>query len=171
MSGYQTVLAATIAALAASIGYWVTQRGQRIDRRAKLYAEALDAVHKYRNLPFLVHWRTRSDPDTRSELNRLTQDRVQNMFYFSGLLRLHCPAVAEAYDALVAKTRSQSGPYRQQAWKVPVADSDTEFDQGHPPYDYDTRSEYDACINAMRADLALLPPLRKDRRARGAIRG
>jgi|tagenome__1003787_1003787.scaffolds.fasta_scaffold17798016_1 hypothetical protein len=95
MSGNQAILGAIIAALVATAGYWTTQRAQRNERRASLYAEALDAVHSYRNLPYVIHWRSSSSPETRFLLTRETQDRIRRMLYYGGLLRLqtvpvHC---------------------------------------------------------------------------------
>jgi hypothetical protein len=163
MSGDQTILAAILAALVATIGYWAARQGQRNDQRASLYAEALDAVDKYMNVPFLVYWRADSTPDTRSRLHDITQERILKMLYYRGLLRLHSPLVAEAYNALVTKTRAESSVYRQRAWKVPVAKDDAEYYQDSPAYDYHNEQEYTLCVEAMRGELSFFSPLSRRR--------
>jgi hypothetical protein len=70
----------------------------------------------------------------------------------------------------VASTRAESGPYRQRAWQVQPVKTDAEVDQVHPGYDHHTQREYAFCIEAMRAELSVLPPLLRRQLRRRATR-
>ncbi|MFF5288350.1 hypothetical protein [Paractinoplanes globisporus] len=61
-----TVIAAAIAALTAVGGYLSTQLWKRRDEKIRLYADALQAVRRYEELPFRIARRADSLPATRT---------------------------------------------------------------------------------------------------------
>lgn len=150
------VIAAVIAILggiiAASVTYWFNQRAARRERRALVFAEALNAVEDYAEMPYRVR-RRRDTPEARYTLTDEVSKIQSRLAFHQALLQIECPDVAAAYSALVRAAKIQAGGQMQDAWRQPVLRTDAEMNLGvrYP------RDEIDAaratCITAMRRSL------------------
>jgi hypothetical protein len=160
------LLTAVVAALVTVLGYVANQYASRRNQRRDLFADALAAVRAaYQDLPCRVRWRAHSDAETRAALGELTYTTLERMFHHRALLELEARTVAMAYTDLVRETRRLGGPFRQGAWQVPPAQSDAEFDQEDPRYQYENQPELGLCLIAMQRELRPYGPL-----LRGATR-
>ena len=142
--------AVLITAVVALFGYWITQRTARRDRLAKSYAEALEAVAAYEELPYRI--RRRAGANYREELSRRTSDVQESLFFHRAWISMESESAGDAYDALVRKAKKRGGIHRRDAWRQPIADDDASmyFDGS---YSHEIENEREACITAMRNDL------------------
>lgn len=113
-----------------------------------MFAAALDAVDEYKNLPYRIRRRTKSDPETRSELGTRISDSQQKIRYFTGLLELEGARVAQAYRDLVLAVWSPCKLHREAAWKAPACEDDLDmaFTDSYSYRDENARSR---CLIAM----------------------
>ena len=144
-----TILAAIIAGLVAVIGYLVNQYANRRDSRVRMYADALQAIVDFEELPFLI-WR-RPTLDGAALVNQTSKiwGRVR---YYESILQLESPAVGAAYVNLANMTRMQGKQFRKAAWDNPARDA--EFAHKPPAsFHYSTTVQRDICLLAMRREL------------------
>ena len=150
------VIAASIAALAALIGYWATYRTRRIDSKAETYAKALAAVTAYKHLPYRIRRRAKDDNETRDKLGQLSSDVHQEITYYRHLLNLDSELVANTYEELIRKVYRKGKEHRDNAWGHTPISSDSEMcDVG--TYDFGEAKQMWDCINAMRQELGRSP--------------
>lgn len=159
-SEFTPVLTAIIAALIALVGYWITQHQKRRERRAEVFASALEAIREYEQTPYLIRRREGPDATTRARLSEGLSVSAARRRYYEAVLCLDSPLVAEAYEVLLRRTRRQVGPYRSDAWKQPVIVKDEDF-PGSAYYPYDSEEEWDMCLAAMRSELSAFAALRR----------
>lgn len=145
------ILAAIVAAAAALIGYWRTNRAKRLDFRAEAYAKALAAIEAYKTLPYRIRRRGRSETGT-AELRRLISDIQQDIAFYRRWLALESIEVGLAFEALANKVMDVGADWRKDAWKHAPATSDDEIDIADG-YEYKDQFEQQACLAAMRRDL------------------
>jgi hypothetical protein len=150
------VVAASIAALAALIGYWATYRTRRIDSKTEIYAKALAAVTAYKQLPYRIRRRAKGDDDTRDKLGQLSSDVHQEITYYRHLLNLDSRLVASAYEDLIRKVYQKGKGYRDAAWEHPPISADNEMSFVES-YNFGEKKEMWDCINAMRQELGRSP--------------
>src|SRR5450432_332879 len=86
VTSWVPVVAASIAAITASVGYIVTNRAKRVETRQEMYARALLAVQLYKHLPYRIRRRTDSKPETRSQLGVLISAAECDLDYYMALL-------------------------------------------------------------------------------------
>lgn len=159
--GAATILAAAIAALVGLSGYLVNQSANRRAQRTNMYAEALQSLRAYQNLPHLIARRSKSDAETREKLWNAVGDAVRSVRFYVGWLYIHSPEVGEAYELLFEKIRILGRSYRSDAWQRPLVTSDSEMSEEIDyPYSSQTRRERELCLSAMRADLGSMKALR-----------
>src|SRR3954447_13951203 len=113
--------------LVALTGHWVTQHANRRERRSKVYAEALEALARYQELPYRILRRENDSGSTRAEMSRAVSDAQASLEYYRTLLRVESPEVGSAYARLVATTKREGGPFRDEAWTAPAMSSDTQM--------------------------------------------
>lgn len=121
-----TVIAALIAAVVAVAGYMLTQAQTRRERRAKEFAQALAAVEEYLEAPYRIRRRQAATPEARDALTNALSDLQARIAHHRAWLHVEAPAVAQAYDALVAAARSEAGVQMIEAWNTapPTKDAD-----------------------------------------------
>jgi hypothetical protein len=141
---------ALAAVLLTAVGYLITQRTARRDRLAKSYAEALEAVAAYEELPYRI--RRRAGMNYREELGRRISDVQESLFFHRAWIKLESEAAGDAYDALVRKAKQRGGRYRKQAWGEPMANDDASM-HFEGEYTYENENEREACVRAMRNEL------------------
>lgn len=147
-----TVIAAVIAALAAISGYLTTQRWKRREDRARLYADALQAVRRYEELPFRIARRVDSSPATRERMAGTVSDSFVELGHYRALLLLHSREVGDAYSLLLNRTHRNCRPHRQEAWSMPPPRNDAAAHMGGK-FLFDNKPELALCVVAMRRSL------------------
>jgi hypothetical protein len=153
VSNWITLVVGVVAATVALIGYWSNQYIKRRDIKIQMYAEALQAIHEYEELPYAIRHRRGSDSEIRSALAEKMSNVFAKINYHQTLLNMDSPVVGTAYEHLFIRTRQHGGPFRREAWNTRPVTSDEEM-PGGAYYPYDNKVEMDACLMAMRRELA-----------------
>jgi hypothetical protein len=124
-------LAGVLATAAVAIyGYLYTNRASRRERMSQTFAEALNAVGDYQDLPFRVRRRPSAAPDVRASLADRISDIHSRLDFHLAWLRITAPEVAIAYDHLVSVLREEVGVHIKSAWLDPVIKTDAEMNLG-----------------------------------------
>ncbi|PWR12622.1 hypothetical protein DKT69_23415 [Micromonospora sicca] len=150
------VIVAVIAILggivSASVTYTLNQSAARRERQAKAFAEALNAVEDYAEMPYRVR-RRRDTPEARYDLTDEVSKIQSRLAYHQALLQIEAPEVAASYATLVRATKIQAGGQMRQAWQQPVltTDADMNLQVRYPRDQIDAARG--ACIATMRAAL------------------
>src|SRR5437868_3685712 len=100
MQDWGTLLGAAIAALAAVLGYAVSQQANRQARKTQFYAEALRAIKELEEMPYRIARRLDSSPETRASLGREINDIFVNVSFYLAWLEIDSPLVGRAYKLL-----------------------------------------------------------------------
>jgi len=159
--GTATVLSATLAALAALMGYAITQALGRRERRAERFAQAIRAVYEYQDTAYQILRRSSHDALTRERLGAQHGKVADGIRYHFALMRTESPLVHEAYEILFHRTRWVGSLFRSWAWLQPLIVDDAAM-AIDPPFRYDTDEEFDLCIDCMTLELAWFRnPMRK----------
>lgn len=153
---WAAVLAAIVAATAASIGYYLTTRLKLLESRRTEYARALTAISNYKDLPYRIRRRPDSSTATRKELGAAINDVQRDINFHESWLELQSPPVARAYRALAYAVRKDGARLRKEAWMEPPADKDADMDFSDT-YEFNDEEEQLLCINRMRSTLRLIP--------------
>lgn len=152
-----TIIAALIAAFVAVTGYMLTQAQARRERRAREFADALAVVEEYLEAPYRIRRRQTATPEARDALTSALSDLQARIAHHRGWLHVEAPAVAQAYDDLIAAARSEAGVQMTEAWKSAPLTSDADMNlkvaYQHPTSD----AERDKVIAVMRRNLRYLP--------------
>jgi hypothetical protein len=154
-----TVFAAGLASAVALIGYLGSQRIQRVERRAQVFAQAMRAVDQLQELPYLIWRRSGSSPDTVQRLGERQSELLQDVRYFVNLIRIENLEVARVYHLLARRVRRQMHANRRIAWDDPLIGSRRKLTD-HPPFQIDIGPELQLCIDSMRAANSWAPSLR-----------
>lgn len=166
-----TIVAALIAAVVAVAGYMLTQAQARRERRAKEFAQALAAVEEYLEAPYRIRRRSAATPEARGDLTSSLSDLQARIAHHRAWLHVEAPAVATAYDALVAAARSEAGMQMKEAWNsAPLAkdaDMNLMIAYRHP----DSDAERAQVIAVMRQNLRYWPAVGALRMVRRAAVG
>ena len=149
------IWAAAIVAAVTLAGYLLNQSWTRRQRRATAYAEALAALRRWQEVPYLVLRRPASDAVTRAELGKEMSQAVSGLAYHVNLLRLDSAVVGEAYELLWRQARRTRSPNLKRAWLTPPIEQDVEMAEAPFPLP-DIDAELDLCLLAMRRELSLM---------------
>jgi hypothetical protein len=150
-----TLVVGIIAALVAICGYTITSAMNRIERRSKVYADAILAVIRFQELPYRIRRRPDSGNETRAAIYQRIRDTQETLSYYAVLLRLDSPKVGKAFGELVKATREIGLQYRRDAWAAPPATKDE--DMNLPiSYKYENELELEKCIARMQQELSIL---------------
>ncbi|BBH70716.1 hypothetical protein ACTI_74010 [Actinoplanes sp. OR16] len=146
------VIAVLGSAISAAITYLLSQRAVQRERRAKAFAEALNAVEEFAELPYRVRRRL-GTPQARHDLTEEISRAQSQLAYHQALLQIEAPEVAEPYRSLVRAVKEQAGTQMAEAWLKPALTTDTEMNlaKAYPRDLID--SARDTCIDAMRITL------------------
>lgn len=105
-------------------------REQR-NRRRDTYASAFSAVTAYKEFPYVVRRRRGGTPEIAAEERlRISDDlrKVQErLAYYGAWMRTESPAVAAAYETMVADTRRIAGGQIHDAWMTTPASTDEQM--------------------------------------------
>jgi hypothetical protein len=128
------VIAATITAVIALVGVLVTvaanQYLARQDRLRKDFAEALAAVERYGEMPYRVHRRQGSTPETRERLSETIHEIQQDLLFHQSWVRIQSPQVAKVYDSLLQAMREEAGAAMTRAWNTAPITRDEDMPLG-----------------------------------------
>ncbi|HSX05098.1 MAG TPA: hypothetical protein VLF69_01370 [Candidatus Saccharimonadales bacterium] len=98
------------------------------ERRRGLYAEALTACMEYREFPFVIYRRGKSNPEAeRRRISEALRDVQKRIAYYQAWLATESPNVSKAYDALVQRLRDVPGEEMKRAWRTDPIDSDEQM--------------------------------------------
>lgn len=151
---YVPLLVAVVAAMTALVGYLLNGAAGRRMERMRRYADALDAVERYRQLPYTVRRRHNETAEIRDEMARMIADVQVALAFHRRWLRLDAEELGEAYDALVNKIQIKNKDYRKDALAMPPASKDVEIDIS-PGYRFGEDDERAECLRRMRKHLRL----------------
>ena len=147
-----------LAGVVAIFGYTITNAMNRIERRSRIYADAILALVQFQDLPFRVRRRSDSSDATRTIVGQRVRDVQEALSYHVVLLRLDSPRVGTVFAELVKKTREVGVRYRHDAWVSPPATSDADMSLVIS-YDYHNEAELEECIVLMQRELSIIRAL------------
>ncbi|MFB7956892.1 hypothetical protein [Streptomyces sp. NPDC056045] len=141
-----------VTAVVALIGYWANQHIKRRETKSQMYAAAIQAIHEFEELPYIIRHRKSSGSEVRAELAEKLSGVFSRIKYHQTLLNMDSPVVGQAYTDLFTHTRRHAGPHRKEAWNTPPVTSDDQM-PGAAYYPYDNSHEIEVCLLAMRREL------------------
>jgi len=150
-----TLIVGIIAALVAVGGYTITSATNRIERRSKIYAEAILALIRFQELPYRIRRRPDSTSETRAALYQRIRDTQETLSYYVVLLWLDSPRVGKAFDELTKATRRIGLQYRREAWTAPPATKDEDMNLAIS-YKYESELGLEKCTALMQRELSML---------------
>lgn len=155
MKDYLPLVVAVVAGLVALVGYLLNSAGARRAEKMRRYAEALDAVERYRQLPYSFRRMHDETPETRKELAGMLGKVQVDLAFHRRWLTLDSSELGCAYDALVDKIREKNSECRVQALSETPVNADVGIEIGKP-YVFDDKQERADCIRLMRKGLGIL---------------
>jgi hypothetical protein len=150
-----TIFVAVLAAMVALIGYLITAAVHRRIEKSQRYAQALDAVERYKQLPNVFRRLHDGTPETRLLLAGKLADSQLAIAYHRRLLTLDSIKLGDAYGALVEKIRLRNSTFRRDALSAPPISNDLDIEVGNA-YDFDEKDELLHCLCIMRKRLTIL---------------
>jgi hypothetical protein len=150
-----TIVVSLIAAATALTGYLLSNAGGRRIERARRYAEALDTVERYRQLPYTFLRLHDGTPETRARLAEMLGETQTALSFHRRWLTLESAELGAAYDTLVDKVRERNSEFRKDALSRPASSSDSQIETGYL-YMFDDKKERLECFRVMRKHLSIL---------------
>jgi hypothetical protein len=122
------VIAAVVGAL---VNIALARRKSLEEERARVrttFAEALQAVAEYKELPYAIR-RRREDqaPEERVRLSEALREVQARLSYYTAWTRAESEQVGRAYETLVAELRKIAGKACHDAWLAPPANEDKDM--------------------------------------------
>ena len=151
---YIPLVVAVVAAMTALAGYLLNGAAGRRAERMRRYADALDAVERYRQLPYTFRRRHNETAEIRDEMARMISEVQVALAFHRRWLRLDAEELGEAYDALVDKIQLKNKSYRKDALAAPPAIKDVEIEIS-PGYGFEEDLDRLECLRRMRKHLRL----------------
>lgn len=125
------VLAALLLAL---WNVMLARRKSREEERARqrtAFAEALQAVAAYKEMPYAIRRRNAEEPGSeRVRLSEVVREIQAELSFHQTWIRSESRSVADAYDALVSAARRVAGGAMREAWKVDPITTDAQMNIG-----------------------------------------
>lgn len=140
--------------MTALVGYLLNSAAGRRLERMRRYADALDAVERYHQLPYTFRRRHAETAEIRDEMARMIADVQVALAFHRRWLRLDAEELGDAYDALVDKIQIKNKDYRKAALAAPPARKDVEIEIS-PGYRFDEDNERAECLRRRRKHLRL----------------
>lgn len=129
---------------------------QAKERRRKLYAEAFTACMEYKEFPYVIYRRGKSDPEAeRLRISTELRHVQKSISYHHAWIKTESTGVSIAYDELVTRTRQVAGKEMSKAWDTKPIKSDHEMNVGNKIDWQDLSAFEDAFIEAARKELGL----------------
>lgn len=153
MKDWAPIVTAMGALLAAVIGYLVNSAINRRTDRVNRYAEALEIVERYCQIPLIFYRLHDSTPETRAKLATMLADIQVAIAFHRRFLEIDSPRVGAAFNELVDKIGKQNFKYRIDALESPPAQNDTDIEVPRGAYPFDNTKELSACVRVMRREL------------------
>jgi hypothetical protein len=150
-----TIVVGLIAAATALAGYLLSNAATRRTDRARRYAEALDIVERYRQLPYTFLRLHDGTSETRARLAEMLGEIQTALSFHRRWLTLESAELGAAYDALVDKVREKNSEFRKDALSRPAPSSDSDIEAGYL-YTFDDKKERIECLRVMRKHLSIL---------------
>lgn len=148
-----TLLAASLAAVVAVVGYVIQRKVTRRSERADLYANAIGAVETYLEGPYRIRRKTK-DPSNWSALSSALSDCKTAVSHHQALLQLHAPKpVSDAYDQFAQAAQREAGPQMTEAWSMPPLKKPREVPLGIGYSRTESNARRADLVTAMSADL------------------
>lgn len=147
------VIAALIAAAAILIGYLVNQVANRRVEKTKVFAQAIEAVADYQEMPYRIRRRPASDAASRLTLSERVSDIQKRIDFHRAWLGIESTAVGEGYEALVAAVRREAGEHMKSAWKESLIATDEAMSLGKPYACPETATARLECMKIMQRHL------------------
>lgn len=125
------IIAGAISLITLATNTLVAAVREQRNRRRETYASAFSAVTAYKEFPYVVRRRRGGTPEIAAdERVRISEDlrKVQErLTYYGASMRTESPAVAAAYETLVADTRRIAGGQIRDAWMTTPASTDEQM--------------------------------------------
>lgn len=160
MKEWMPAIAALIAAIVAVFGYLINARLGRLSERARVYAEALSAVERYKQLPYWFYRIHDSTQETRAQLAARLGETQEALAFHRRWLDLTSPSVGVAYNAYVDKVQALNSDHRRDALSLPPPGQDEDIELMRNQYPSLSAGEREECVMRMREDLKLRIPFR-----------
>ncbi len=141
----------------------LARRKTREEERARqrtAFADALRSVVEYKEMPYAIRRRDGAQPAAeRVRLSEIVREIQADLSYHQSWIRSECAAVAAAYDALVAQTRTVAGSAMRDAWLDEPITGDAQMNIGPELVDVRSlRDVEDAYAAAVAEHLKQLTP-------------
>ena len=147
------VIAALIAAAAVLIGYLVNQVANRRAEKTKVFAEAIEAVADYQEMPYRIRRRPAPDAASRLALSERVSDIQKRIDFHRAWLSIESTKVGDAYEALVSAVRKEAGEHMKSAWEEPLITADDQMSLGVAYSCPGTQAARITCMQAMQQHL------------------
>ena len=119
------------AVVIAALTYWQAQQQGRRERRAKAFAEALQAVEEYMEGPYRIRRRPDEDEAGRWQITEsLSAVKARVSFHQAWLQTEGLDEVCDAYESLVRASLVEAGPAMTAAWESAGVRRDAELPLG-----------------------------------------
>lgn len=106
-------------------------REEERSRQRTAFAEAMRCAVQYKEMPYATRRRDGGqEASERVRLSEIVRQIQAELSYHASWIRSESGAVATAYDALVAETRSVAGSAMREAWLAPPISTDAEMNIG-----------------------------------------
>lgn len=157
-----TVIAAVIGAIVNAV---INRKKFLEEERARVrttYAEAMQAVAAYKELPYAIRHRRHDDPvGERIRLSEMGREIQQRLAYYRAWTQAESNQVGAAYAELVRELRALAGAACHRAWTEPAIESDADMNIGSDKVDLQPITSYeDAYTRAVTEDLRRREPWR-----------
>ena len=120
------IVAATL--IGVIIKIWFQAYTEQLDRRRRLYAEALVACMEYREFPFVICRRDATQPHAeRVRISEALRDVQKRINYHQAWLETESAEIAKAYNHLVTLSRALGGTEMQRLWQEKPIDQDRQM--------------------------------------------
>lgn len=153
-SNWIALAVGVLTALVAAVGYLLNQAANRREHRARIYADALEAVREYEELPIRIARRGIGDAATRTELGGRISDSIVRLGFYRAWLLIESIEVGSAYGTLLDQSHRIGRRYRAEAWTRAPLTTDKE---AHLVglYSFDNKPEWNLCMLVMRRELSV----------------
>lgn len=152
-AAWATIITGVVAVLVFLLGYILQRRQARRDERAKMFAEALQAVEDYLEAPYLIRRRDGS-ATARMDLVRHISNIQSRIEFHRAWLTIHtAPVVHQAYDAFVVAAKKESGPQMTIEWRSRPTHRDRDVPINQPYSRRDADQARERALGAMSRNL------------------
>ena len=150
------ILVAIIGAFLTFSVFLAERRGEALERKRRLAAEALSDALVWLELPYRIRRRTDDGAGTLSEIADRVHHLQERHVFHKSWLQVEMPDAHAHYVALQNAIRELAGSHIQDAWNSGPADRPKAMNIGML-FEYNLSKEVDAYVEAVRNSFAFLP--------------